>query len=207
MCADIRYGTTFTGNDQAYGFVLDRGQYELPVVMLNINVAPTANQDTVLQHLQKLLNLHDIDSTPIRYNKTLKSTYQRELRFINLIGILSAICIMITLIGVFCLTMFETEYRRKEIGIRKVLGAESGEIVKMLCGHYVPLILLSFVIAAPLAGYFGWLTLKPFSQHADISWWIFPIALVLVGSITLATVALKSWRTARENPSNSIKHE
>lgn len=207
VCADIRYGTTFTGNDQAYGFVLDRGQYELPGVMLNINVAPTANQDTVLQHLQKLLNLHEIDSTPIRYNKTLKSTYQRELRFINLIGILSAICIMITLIGVFCLTMFETEYRRKEIGICKVLGAKSGEIVKMLCGHYVPLILLSFVIAAPLAGYFGWLTLKPFSQHADISWWIFPIALVLVGSITLATVALKSWRTARENPSNSIKHE
>lgn len=207
VCADIRYGTTFTGNDQAYVFVLDRGQYELPVLMLNINVASTANQDTVIQQVQKLLTSHDIDSTPIRYDKKLETTYQRELHFINLIGILSAICIMITLIGVFCLTMFETEYRRKEIGIRKVLGAKSGEIVKMLCGHYVPLILLSFVIAAPLAGYFGWLTLKPFSQHADISWWIFPIALVLVGSITLATVALKSWRTARENPSNSLKNE
>ena len=207
VCADIRYGTTFTGNDQAYVFVLDYGQYPLSQFILNINIDPTADQDDVLQQVQKVLNQYDIDSEPIRYDKTLETTYQREMRFINLVGILSVICIMITLIGVFCLTMFETEYRRKEIGIRKVLGAKSSEIVKMLCVHYVPLILLSFVIAAPLAGYFGRLTLKPFSQHADISWWIFPIALVLVGSITLATVALKSWRSARETPANSIKNE
>ena len=206
VCADIRYGTVFTGNDQPYGLIIEHSQY-VPNYVLNINVASTADQNTVIQQVQKVLNLHDIESTPIRYDKTLETTYHRELRFINIIGILSVICIMITLIGVFCLTMFETEYRRKEIGIRKVLGAKSSEIVKMLCGHYVPLILLSFVIAAPLAGYFGWLTLRPFSQHADISWWIFPIALVLVGSITLATVALKSWHTARENPSNSIKSE
>ena len=206
VCADIRYGTMFTGNDQPYGLIIEHSQY-VPNYVLNINVASTADRNTVIQQVQKVLNLHDIESTPIRYDKTLETTYHRELRFINIIGILSVICIMITLIGVFCLTMFETEYRRKEIGIRKVLGATSGEIVKMLCGHYVPLILLSFVIAAPLAGYFGGMTLDAFSQHADMRWWIFPIAFVLVGSITLATVALKSWRTARENPSNSIKSE
>ena len=207
VCADIRYGTTFTGNDQAYVFVLDYGQYLLSQFILNINIDPTADQDDVLQQIQKVLNQYDIDSAPIRYDKTLETTYQREFRFINLVGILSVICIMITLIGVFCLTMFESEYRRKEIAVRKVLGATSGEIVTMLCRHYVPLILLSFVTAAPVAGFFGWLTLKPFSQHTDISWWIFPVALLLVGSITLATVALKSWRTARENPSNSLKTE
>ena len=206
VCTDIRYGTVFTGNDQPYGFIIEHSQY-VPKYVLNINVGPTDNLDTVLQQVQKVLKLHDIDNTPIRYDKTLETTYQRELRFINIIGILSVICIMITLIGVFCLTMFETEYRRKEIGIRKVLGAKSSEIVKMFCGHYVPLILLSFVTAAPLACFFGWLTLKHFRQHADISWWIFPIALVVVGCVTLATVALKSWRTARENPSNSIKNE
>ena len=207
VCTNIRYGTTFTGNDQPYGFILDQSKYYKPLYVLNIKVAPSADQDMVIQQVQKVLNQHDIDSTPIRYDKTLESTYKRELRFINLVGILSVICIMITLIGVFCLTMFETEYRRKEIGIRRVIGATSGGIVRMLCGHYVPLILLSFVIAAPLAGCFGWLTLKRFSQHADFSWWIFPIAFVVVGTITLTTVALKSWRTARENPSNSIKSE
>lgn len=204
VCADIRYGTTFTGNDQAYGFILDRGDY---LYWLNINTVPSADQNTVIQQVQTLLKKHNINSTPVSFNKQLEKTYQRELRFFNLIVILSVICIMITLIGVFCLTMFETEYRRKEIAVRKVLGATTGEIVLMLCRHYVPLILLSFVIAAPLASYFGWSTWEYYNQHADISWWIFPVALVLVGSITLATVALKSWRTARENPSTSLKTE
>ena len=204
VCADIRYGTVFTGNNQPYGFILGNGDYQN---LLNINIAPTANQDTVIQQVQTVLKAHDNDSTPIHFDKILENTYQKELRFFKLIYILSIICILITLIGMFCLTMFETEYRRKEIGIRKVSGATTGEIVMMLCRHYVPLILLSFVLAAPLAAYYGKLTLNYFSQRAHISWWIFPLALVLVGSITLATVALKSWRTARENPSNSLKNE
>ena len=207
VCAGIRYGTMFTGNDQAYGFILDHSKYYKPEYVLNINVAPTANQDTVIQQVQTVLKKHDIDSTPIHFDKILEDTYQKELRFFKLIYLLSIICILITLIGMFCLTMFETEYRRKEIGIRKVSGATTGEIVMMLCRHYVPLILLSFVLAVPLAAYFGRSTLQYFSQRTDISWWIFPLALVLVGSITLATVALKSWRTARENPSISLKNE
>ena len=206
VCAGIRYGTMFTGNDQPYGFILDRGYY-VPEYQLNINVASTANQDTILQQVNDLLKRYDIESTPVHFDKVLENIYQRELRFFNLIYLLSIICILITLIGMFCLTMFETEYRRKEISIRKVSGATTREIVMMLCRHYVPLILLSFVLAVPLAAYFGWLTLQYFSQRTDISWWIFPLALLLVGSITLATVALKSWRTARENPSISLKNE
>ena len=207
VCEGIRYGTMFTDNDQAYGFILDHNKYYKREYVLNINVAPTANHDTVIQQVRTVLKAHDIDSMPIHFDKILENVYQKELRFFRLTYILCIICILITLIGMFCLTMFETEYRRKEIGIRKVSGATTGEIVMMLCRHYVPLILLSFVLAVPLAAYFGWLTLKPFSQRPVISWWIFPMALVLVGSISLATVALKSWRTARENPSNSLKDE
>ena len=206
VCTNIRYGTTFTGNDQPYCFILDRG-YFVNNYILNINVAPTADQDTVLQQIQKLLDLHDIDSMPVHFDKVLKNTYQRELRFFNLIYILSIISVLITLIGMFCLTMFETEYRHKEIGIRKVSGATTGEIVMMLCRHYIPLILLSFILAILPASYFGWLTLQYFYQSADISPWIFPLTLVFVGGITLATVAFKSWRAARENPSISLKPE
>lgn len=207
VCDNIRYGTTFTGNDQAYGFILDNNKYYKPEYQLNINVAPTANRDSVIQQVQSLLKKHDIDSEPVSFDEIIETTYQKELRFFRLIYILSIICILITLIGMFCLTMFETEYRRKEIGIRKVSGATTGEIVKMLCRQYVPLILLSFMLAVPLAVYYGISTLKYFSQRADISWWIFPLALVIVGSVTLATVALKSWRSARENPSVSLKNE
>ena len=116
---------------------------------------------------------------------------------------------IITLIGVFCLTLFETEYRRKEIGIRKVMGARTSEVVWMLCRHYMLYILIGFALAAPIASYLGYLTLnRYFKVHADINWWIIlPAALLIVGCIVLGAVALQSWRAARENPVNSIKND
>ena len=120
---------------------------------------------------------------------------------------LSVICLITTLIGVLCLTMFDTEYRRKEIGIRKVAGASTGEIIMMFCRHYGKLILISFAAAAPIALISGYLTLEYFAEHTAIPWWAFPVGLLLVGSVTLATVALQSWRAARENPVNSLKTE
>ena len=94
-----------------------------------------------------------------------------------------------------------------KIGIRKISGATTAEIIMMLCRQYVPLVLLSFVLAAPLAFYFYQRTMEPFSQHAETNWWMFPLSFVLVGGITLATVVLKSWNTACEDPSESLNSE
>ncbi|MBO7610159.1 MAG: ABC transporter permease [Muribaculaceae bacterium] len=109
--------------------------------------------------------------------------------------------------GNHALRSFEIRGRHKEIGIRKVSGAKTGEIVGMLCRQYIPLLLCSFVLAAPLAWFFGNKTLQYFSQQTLIKWWIFPLALLVVGIIMLGAVAVQSWRTARENPVNSIKSE
>ena len=103
--------------------------------------------------------------------------------------------------------MFETEYRRKELGIRKAMGATTREIVDMLCRRYALYILISFAIAAPVAWLLGELTLGYFPQHTTDYWWLFPLALVLVGGLMLGTMLIKSWRSARENPSNSIRSE
>lgn len=206
VCKDIRYGTLFTQNIQPYAFILDDGQY-IPEYQLNICVESTANQNTVIQEVSELLKKYGINSTPVRFNDILKSVYHKELLFFRIVYFLSIICIIITLIGLFCVTMFETEYRRKEIGIRKISGATTAEIIKMLCRQYVPLVLLSFVLAAPLAFYFYQRTMEPFSQHAETNWWMFPLSFVLVGGITLATVVLKSWNTACEDPSESLNSE
>ena len=117
------------------------------------------------------------------------------------------ICIIVTLVGVFCLTMFETEYRRKEIGIRKVTGATTGEIIGMFCAQYVTLVLVSFVIAAPLAFIIGNMWLNNFAEHRSMDWWVFPLTLLVVGGLTIGTIILQCWRTARENPTDSIKTE
>ena len=106
-----------------------------------------------------------------------------------------------------CLTLFETEYRRKEIGIRKVFGSTEEAILLMLSRRYVLLILVAFVLAAPLAWYIGHQWLMSFAERTPIYWWLFPLALLAVSVITLATVGIQGWRAATENPVNSIKTE
>lgn len=138
---------------------------------------------------------------------TLQSTYEEEFRFIRQVELFSLICLIITLIGVFCLTMFETEYRRKEIGIRKVMGNTTADIVMMFCRHYTLLIVTAFLFAAPLAYYMAAQWLQNFAERTPIHWWLFPTALLAVSTIVLATVCVQTWRTARENPVNSIKNE
>ena len=88
-------------------------------------------------------------------NQQLEELYQDEFRFIHQVLVFSIVCFVITLIGVFCMTMFETEYRRKEIGIRKVMGSSTQEILMMFCRHYALLLAVSFIIAAPVAYYIG----------------------------------------------------
>jgi len=105
------------------------------------------------------------------------------------------------------MTMFETEYRRKEIGIRKVMGSSTKEILMMFCRHYALLLAVSFIVAAPVAYYIGRQWLQSFAERTPIYWWLFPLSLLAVGSITLSTVITQSWRAANANPVESIKSE
>jgi putative ABC transport system permease protein len=154
-----------------------------------------APKPAVASHIRQLRIIRDLDGR--RY-----SELKRQLPYF-----ICVIFIIITLIGVFCMNMFETEYRRKEIGIRKIAGARTGEVVWMICRQYIPLVLISFALATPIAIYCGQKTLDYFADHADIHWWMIALSLAIVGAITLGTVALQSWRIARENPVNSIKTE
>ena len=77
----------------------------------------------------------------------------------------------------------------------------------MFCRHYALLLAVSFIVAAPVAYYIGLQWLQSFAERTPIYWWLFPLALLAVGIITLATVIIQSWRTANENPVNSIKNE
>lgn len=207
VCKDIRYGTTRINNHKPFCLVYKQGYPYLGNV--NVLVKPDTYREIAKEDINAVLTERYKDQiTPAQYlNDVLKNTYKNEFRYESLMLMICIISLIITLTGIFCLTMFETEYRRKEIGIRKVMGATPREIIDMLCRRYALYILIAFAIAAPVAYRFGDLTLKPFKQHADINshWWLFPLALVVVGGVMLGTVLVKSWSAAHENPSNSIK--
>ncbi len=77
----------------------------------------------------------------------------------------------------------------------------------MFCRHYALLLAVSFIVAAPVAYYIGLQWLQSFAERTPIYWWLFPLALLAVGIITLATVIIQSWRAANANPVESIKTE
>ena len=215
VCQNVRYGSTRVDNNDTPMVFLVYGEKYLSrgwsnnLGVMNVRVAAGVDKLQIRQKIKdicmKLGAKHEPNVSFL--DQDLENTYQDEFRFIRQVMVFSIICLIITLIGVFCMTMFETEYRRKEIGIRKVMGSSTQEILMMFCRHYALLLAVSFIIAAPVAYYIGLQWLQSFAERSPIYWWLFPLALLAVGTITLATVIVQSWHTANENPVNSIKNE
>ena len=140
-------------------------------------------------------------------DKSLDQLYKNDTNLSNLITLFSLLAIMISLIGVFGLVLFESQYRRKEIGVRRINGATIGGILRMLNTGFVKIVIICFVIAAPISYFAVRQWLEGFAYKSAIHFWIFAVALLIVLLITLLTVTLQSYRAATENPVNSIKTE
>ena len=213
VCENMRYGSVH--QDRAadpVAFVILGERYKSwgdRLDILNVRLARNSNKVELRHQIEdKLREMGDGSDVGVRFlDQQLENLYQEEFRFIHQVLLFSVICLVITLIGVFCLTLFETEYRRKEIGIRKVFGSTEEAILLLLSRHYAILLLLSFLLAAPIAWYLGHEWLQSFAERTSIHWWLFPVALAAVSFITLATVCIQGWRAATENPVNSIKTE
>ena len=140
-------------------------------------------------------------------DETVEAQYRDERRIGSLITGFSLLAIVISMAGVFGLVVFETQYRRKEIGVRKVMGATVAEILAMFNRSFVRLVLICFVVAAPLAWYGVREWLGTFAYRTPVYWWVFAVSLTIVLFITLATVTIQSWRAATANPVEAFKTE
>lgn len=133
--------------------------------------------------------------------------YQAEKRVSTLSGYFAVLAILISCLGLFGLVSYMAEQKKKEIGIRKVLGASINSVIKLLTKDFVKLILIAFVIAAPIAYYFIQKWLAGFAYHIDIQWSIFIIAGSFTLIITLVTVGFQSIKSALANPVKSLRSE
>jgi putative ABC transport system permease protein len=105
------------------------------------------------------------------------------------------------------LPLFSCQRRTKEIGIRKINGAGSAEVMVLLNTHLVKLVIIAFVIAMPVAWYSMHKWLQGFAYRTRISWWIFALAGLLALGIALLTVSWQSWRAATRNPVDALRYE
>ena len=141
------------------------------------------------------------------YDTILNNLYKRELSLGWLISLFSLIAVFISVVGVLGLVIFESEYRKKEIGLRKVHGATTSQILLMFNKVYVRILIVCFVLAIPVA-YYGvnrWMVY--FAYKIPMYWWVYAVAFVVVSVITFLTVTFQNWKTANENPVESIKTE
>ena len=141
------------------------------------------------------------------FDDVLDQLYTSEQRLTTLITLFSLLAVFISVVGVFGLVVFDSESRRKEIGVRKVLGSTTGEILWMFNKNYLRVLVICFIIASPLAWYGVNDWLQNFAYKIPIYWWVFLIAFLLVSVVTLLTVTYQNWHAANENPVNSIKNE
>ncbi|WP_234736860.1 ABC transporter permease [Tellurirhabdus bombi] len=133
--------------------------------------------------------------------------YRADQRFGQVFGFFTALAILVACLGLFGLASFTTMQRTKEIGIRKVLGASVGEILRLLYKDFAVLVLVSSVIATPLAWYAISQWLQSYAFRVDQPWWVFVVPLFVVMLVALATVSFQSVKAALTNPVKSLKTE
>ena len=122
-----------------------------------------------------------------------------------LLSLFALTSIIISLMGVFGIVIFETQYRRKEIAIRRVFGATTSGMLWMFNSRYVQIVVACFMVATPIAYYIIHEWQKSFVYKAPIGWWVYLSALAMVMLLTLALVTHRSLKAARENPADVVK--
>ena len=178
---------------------------------LYVRTAPHADLEAVRQHIVDCIVKMDVsvkaDEIVINgFDKELGAEYRSEQELTTLITIFSLLSIAISLLGVFGLVYFETQYRRREIGIRRVHGASVGEILSLFNRKYLYIVAICSAVAIPVSYYIIDQWMQQYVYRTPMSWWVYALAVGVILLITIVTVSLRSWSAANENPTNSIMH-
>lgn len=141
------------------------------------------------------------------YDEAIASLYNDERHLDTLVNLTMIISIVISCMGLFGLAVLTAYQRTKEIGIRKVMGASVSNIMGLLSKEYLRLILISFVIATPIAWYLTHKWLDNFAYKLPLQWWLFALSGMLTVITALVTVGYQALKAAKANPVVSLRTE
>ena len=211
ICRNFNYRALAEGVEPFALYVFGRNSWKM-LKTLYIRTQPGADIPVLMDWIQT--RLHELDPSVPKdefevsfFDSRLDSEYGKERRTSRIILLFTALAIVISLMGVFGLVMFEAEYRRKEIGIRRVNGATVPDILKMFNIKFIRLVFVCFVLSLPIAWLIVDAYLKGFAYRMPVYWWVFAIAFAAVLLVTVAVVTLRSLSAALSDPVESIKAE
>jgi ABC-type antimicrobial peptide transport system permease subunit len=177
------------------------------VMFLRIN---SQNIQESITYIENVYIRYSSDNRDFYYkflNEDYENLYNAEQRTGKIFQFFAILAIFISCLGLFALASFMAERRVKEIGIRKVNGAKTIDIIKLLTTDFSKLVLISFVLSAPVAWYIMIMWLENFVYKTNISIWIFVIAGILALVIALLTVGYQSVKAAIKNPVDALRYE
>lgn len=174
-----------------------------------MRIAAGTQVSAVVDHITKVVG--EIDPTyPVSvefYDDILDNLYRRERSLESLVVFFSLLAIIISIIGIFTMVVFDCEYRRKETGIRRVLGASVESILFIFNRTYLKTLVITFIISIPVTWFLVHRWLQEFSYRISMSWYVFVLVFVVILLITVSVVSIQTLKAARENPVNSLRNE
>ena len=181
---------------------------ELDLGQLYIKISPNKIPET----------LHFIESTykklvplyPVNYefkNESNTQAYEADEKWKQIITFGAIFTIFISCLGLFGLATLSAERRTKEIGIRKVLGASVNSIVQLMANNFLKMVLISNIVAIPIAWWAVTKWLENFAYHINIQWWVFAVGVLVTVFIALLTVGFQAIKAAVANPAKSLRTE
>ena len=215
FCADFNFKPLQYGVSPFCFYLLPKkiqqeNYWHLPHVVY-VRMTPGADIAAVTAHIRRCIAEVDPRTEPgdivVRvFDEELGLEYDNERKLTAIVGLFALLAVVIAL-GVFGLVLFETQHRRREIAVRRVMGASRGEILAMFNRRYVMLVAVCFVLAVPVSIWAVRHWLAGFAYAVPLYWWVFALALAGVLAVTALTVTVRSWRAVNENPAESVKSE
>ncbi len=163
----------------------DLGKVREFIVNTILDISPNTNPENIeITHL----------------NQDLDAIYKKEDKLSQVISVFSIVSILISLLGLFGIIVFETQYRRKEVAIRKVHGSSIQEILLLFNSQIVRVLCISAIISIPISWFIvkGWLS--SFAYKVPLYWWVFASAIAIVSIIVISVVTAQTFKSAKDNP-------
>lgn len=204
VVADYQYGDMYGSSDPVMFYHQAEGADYM-------YIKPAASKDIneVLKEIKTVLSTQN-PGFPFEYrfvDEDFNARFKGEQLVGDLSQIFAILAIFISCLGLFGLSAYTAEQRRKEIGVRKVLGSSVAGIVRLLSKDFMALVLVAILLAVPIGWYLMHNWLQDYSYRTTISWWVFVIAGIVAIGIALITISFQAVKAAIANPVKSLRTE
>jgi putative ABC transport system permease protein len=182
--------------------------YTTGTSFLVISVDPQKTRTLLSQFEHKWKNF--TSTVPFEYSfldKSFEAMYNDEQRMGTVFGIFTALSIFVACLGLFGLSVYTADRRKKEIGVRKVLGASVQNVVTLMSKEFLRLVIIAAIIAFPVAAWVMHRWLQDFAYRISIEWWVFASAMIVALLIALVTISFQAIKAAVANPVSSLRSE